>query len=133
MIWSIARAILTFTIPVPVALLVAGIGAYKVAAWYDKTKAIDAAIAELVAGAELEAERARAAAAQKRAEEAQKLTNLSQAQARAAERALAEFYEQAKETEQQLKDEIDDILSTPIPDNPTPDFLRRLRNQRGPR
>lgn len=128
---AILLRIATFSIPVPVALLVAGIGAYKVAAWYDKMKAIDAAITHLVAGAEIEALKAKAIAADRRAAAAEALAKDRQTQIDAEKRALAEFQAAAQENEQELKDQIDDALSTPAPDRCiAPDsFIDKLRNK----
>lgn len=129
MIWSIAKAVLTFSVPVPVALLVAGIGAYKVAAYLDKTAAIDAAISELVAGAELSAERAKTLAAEKRAAASKDLLKVTETQLQAEKRALAEFQAAAQENETFLQDQIDDLLSTPAKPDADSDFVRKLRNQ----
>ena len=126
---AILLRIAAFSIPVPVALIVAGIGAYKVAAWYDKTKAIDAAITQLVAGAEIDALKAKAIAADKRAAVAEGLAKDRQTQIDAEKRALAEFQAAAQDTEQDLKDQIDDLLSTPAAPDADDSFLRRLRNQ----
>lgn len=126
---AILLRIATFSIPVPVALLVAGIGAYKVAAYFDKTRAIEAAIVQLVAGAEIEAQKAKAIAAEKRAAAAEALAKDRQTQIDAEKRALAEFQAAAQDTEQDLKDQIDDLLSTPAAPDADDAFMRRLRNQ----
>lgn len=131
LVLSILKHVFSFTIPVPVALLVILWGVWQAAAYFDKTAAIEAAIKELVAGAEIEAANAKAAAAQKRAAAAQDLLKVTQTQLEAEKRALAEFQAAAQETEQELKDQIDDALSTPAPDRCiAPDeFINKLRNK----
>ncbi len=109
----------SFTIPVPVALLVAAWGFYEASAWWDKTsaikKAVDAAVYELVTGAEKEAlqERLKAEVALKEAY--RKISERQIESARLAHEALEEYKEDTDGEIDNLKERLNDLRESGAP------------------
>lgn len=122
---ALAKRVLFFSIPIPVALILA---AWAWFAW-DKSsavrKAVDAAIEKLVDGAELEAERARVKALQSILDERDRLA----AADRDAIRKFADLLKAAETENGNLADEIADLESRPVNDRCVVDrpLLDRLR------
>lgn len=130
-----AAAFLTFGVTLPVWLFLAA-GAWL---YFDRSSAIrtavDSAVTELVAGAELEAARATAEANDKLRLAAEARADEARRRARAAEAANAAFAERAAKARllaDNLEDEIDEILSAPVDSDCRVDrgLLERLRNVR---
>lgn len=123
--WNVARPILTFGVTLPAWLFLAG-GLWL---WVDRTSAVrtavDGAVRELVAGAEIEALRARLDAERQIAAFLR-----GRAEALAAANAKFEAERSAAESEnERLTDELDALKSQPVPGDcdVTSDFLERLR------
>lgn len=116
---NLLKHVFSFTIPVPVALLVAAWGFYQAAAWWDKTaavkKAVDAAVHELVTGAEKEAlqERLKAEVALKEAY--RKISERQIENARIAHEALEEYQADAEGERDQLKEQLDALRNSGAP------------------
>lgn len=131
-VWSLLKNIFGFTIPVPVALLVAAWGFYQASAWWDKTsaikKAVDAAVHELVTGAEKEAlkERLKAEIALKEANA--KIAAREAENARISREALENFQEHAESEIDDLKERIDELKTSGAPTIDRKQF-DRLRNK----
>ncbi len=120
-----AGTVLAFSVTLPVwAFLAAG-------AWLSLDKssavrqAVDSAVTELVAGAELEAARAETDALREIAAETQRRL----AAANLANALFAERLAESRRTEQELTDEIEDLLAHPVAGDCTVDgdLHRRLR------
>lgn len=124
-IWRFLRPILTFGVTLPVWLFIAA----AVWLWVDKTSAVraavDNAVTELAAGAEIEGLKARLAAQEKLA-----AFERGKAEALAAANARFDSDRQIAELEsERLANELEELRSQPAPDGcvVTPDLLDRLR------
>lgn len=127
--WAIAKPILFFAIPVPVALILAAWAWVAIDKSSAVRKAVNAAVTELVDGAELEAERARVEALQKILAERER-----QAEAdREALRAFAAMLEQAETENGTLADALALIENQPVDPGCRVDrtLLNRLRERQG--
>lgn len=132
LIWGLLRNILGFTIPVPVALLVAAWGFYQAAAWWDKTsaikKAVDEAVHELITGAEKEAlqERLKAEVALKEAY--RKISEREIERARLAHEALEDYKEDTDGEIDDLKERLNDLRESGAP-VVSPQQFNKLRDR----
>lgn len=127
--WKVAKPILFFAIPIPVALILAAWAWVAIDKSSAVRKAVNAAVTELVDGAELEAERARSAGLQKILDERER-------QAEADREALGKFAEQLAAAEVEngnLTDAIELIENQPVDPLCRVDraLLDRLRVRRG--
>lgn len=116
---NLLKHVFSFTIPVPVALLVAAWGFYQAAAWWDKTaaikKAVDAAVHELITGAEKEALQERLKAERALKEAYRKISERQIKNARIAHEALEEYQADAEGEIDDLKERIDVLRKSGAP------------------
>ena len=116
---NLLKHVFSFTIPVPVALLVAAWGFYQAAAWWDKTaaikKAVDAAVHELITGAEKEALQERLKAERALKEAYRKISERQIENARIAHEALEEYQADAEGEIDDLKERLDELRKSNAP------------------
>lgn len=114
-VWTAVKPILSVGIPLWVVLL--GWAWFQWGATVDQRQAIRSAVQEFVAGAELEAARATAEANDKLRLAAEARAAETRRRAEAAEAANAAFAARAAEADQlaqNLQDEVDELLSSPV-------------------
>lgn len=130
---SLLKHILSFTIPVPVALLVAAWGFYQAAAWWDKTaaikKAVDAAVHELITGAEKEALQEKLKAQTVLKEAAEKIAARERENAQRANEALEHFKEHAESEIDDLEERLNELRKKPGTHTIDRNQFDRLRNR----
>lgn len=123
---NLLKYVISFTIPVPIALVVAVWGFYQASAWWDKTsaikKAVDSAVHELITGAEKEAleEKLKGEIALKEAY--RKISEREIERSRLANEALEEYKEDTDAEINDLQDRVKLLQNSGAPTISRPQF-----------